>query len=283
MFVWTGDQPFLDYVFTIQADGSNLQTVLAPTKHRSFTAASGNSLQGKLIVKVHQTVPAARVENHLFVYHPALHKWHRLKTREGIEGDGVISPDECRVVYALAELSRPSEYELWVSNIDKDEATQLTKVEPGSWDGYPSWRGDGEEIAFIRFRKTKTGIARMLMRIPSAGGKPITILGPDENVGGGSFGSDGKHLSALSKKGLEIVATEGQSRRVILQWENFPDRVPVFGAIAWSRTSNKIAFSMLNRITQDRELWIVSADGSGARSIYRLNGGRIQTICFTHK
>src|SRR5688500_11433428 len=80
MFSSLGNSPFLDYIYTVQTDGSNLQPLLSPERGRSYKYASGNPLRSDLAVTLHERNSAGAIENHLYPYDPASGQWQPLVT-----------------------------------------------------------------------------------------------------------------------------------------------------------------------------------------------------------
>ena len=271
LFVTIGQQPFQDSVSTINPDGSDLQVVLAPQRDRSYMYASGNSLQRELVVTVHELDPAGQVVDHLYVYSPQSRGWRRLINKTGMEGAGYMSPDDSRVAFIFAPDTKPVQLRPWVTNLQTGETIKLTGEdnEEGTWDGYLSWRRDGQELTFLRLRRTPSGgLTSTLMRVPSSGGEPAELLEPGEWILAACYAPDGTRLAMLTKKGLEILEISNKQRKLILTWDSLPSPQFRTGGLIWSRDQNKIAFAILNKQAKRYEVWTISADGHDAKKIY---------------
>ena len=271
LFVTIGQQPFQDSVSTIKPDGSDLQVVLAPQRDRSYMYASGNSLQRELVVTVHELDPARQVVDHLYLYNPHGGGWRRLLNKTGMEGAGYMSPDDSRVAFIFAPDTQPVQLRPWVTNLQTGETIKLTGEdnEEGTWDGYLSWRRDGQELTFLRLRRTPSGgLTSTLMRVPSSGGEPAELLEPGEWILAACYAPDGTRLAMLTKKGLEILEISNKQRKLILTWDSLPSPQFRTGGLIWSRDQNKIAFAILNKQAKRYEVWTISADGHDAKKIY---------------
>src|SRR5712692_294063 len=212
------------HISTIWPDGSHLEPFLNPQPGRSYVFASGNSLRSILVVLVHETNPAGEAEDHLYIHRPGSGEWKRLPARDGYEASGVISPDDSKIVFMLAPKEPFSKLRLWTLNLETGQVNRLTGADPkeqNEWDQYPAWSPNGQEIAFIRLRRTDKGLTSVLMWVPSSGGQPSILLGPDESVGGFCYAPDGKHFAVLTRRGLEIIAVPELKRTVIATWDHF--------------------------------------------------------------
>ena len=271
LFVTIGQQPFQDSVSTINLDGSDLQRILVPQRGRSYTYASGNSLQRELVVTVHELDAAGQVVDHLYLY--SLHSggWRRLMNKTGMEGAGYMSPGDSRVAFIFAPNTQPVQLRPWVTNLQTGETIKLTgeDSEEGTWDGYLSWRPDGQELTFLRLRRAPGGgLTSTLMRVPSSGGEPTELLEPGEWIFAACYAPDGKRLAMLTKRGLEIVEIFNKQRKLILTWESLPSPQFRTGGLVWSRDQDKIAFAILNKQAKRYEVWTIAADGHNAMKIY---------------
>jgi Tol biopolymer transport system component len=277
LFVTEGKLPFQDYVYQIDPDGLNLERLLSPTSNRSYIAISGNSLQSNLVVTAHETSQTGQIEDHIYLYRPKSGEWHRLIMKEGLEGDGVLSPDESKVVFTFTTKERPREYRLWIADLSTGETRQLTTGEENTWDAHPSWKPDSQEIAFIRFRLADGSFTSKLMTVSSSSGEPTTLL--NEIVANACYSPDGKQVLMLTDRGLEILDASA-GRTVIVPWSEFANYKFEAGGLVWDRTQNKIAFALLNTQSNQYELWTVSSDGKNTKQLYTVKSGRIHVASF---
>jgi len=237
--------------------------------------ASGNSLKSVLVVLVNEKNPQGEAEDHLYIHRRSSGEWKRLPVGDGYEASGVISPDDSKIVFMLAPKEPFGKLRLWTANLETGQVKRLTGADPkeeNEWDQYPAWSPDGQEIAFIRLKRTDKGLSAILMRMPPAGGQPSVILGADENVGGFCYAPDGKHLAVLTRKGLEIIDLPELKRTVIATWDVFSNHQFRAGGIKWSRTENKIALALFDKQKNQSEIWTLSTNGEDAKSIYSQEG-----------
>jgi len=271
LFVTIGQQPFQDSVYAINPDGSNRQPILASERGKSYTYASGNSLQRELVVMVHELDVAGQVVDHLYLHSLKVGAWRRLMNKSGMEGAGCLAPDDTRVAFLFAPESQPTKLRPWITNLTTGETFQLTSEdnEEGAWDGYLSWRPDGQEVTFLRLRRSSSGgVTSTLMHLRSSGGQPTELLEPGEWIIAACYAPDGERLAVLTKRGLEIVEIATTQRKLILAWDRLPSAQFRTGGLIWSKDLDKIAFAILNRQAKRYELWTISPDGHDAKKIY---------------
>jgi hypothetical protein len=273
-------------ISTIWSDGSHLAPFLTSQTDKSYVFASGNSLRSALVVLVNEKNAQGEFEDHLYLHRHSNGEWKRLPVGDGYEASGVISPDESRIVFMLAPKEPFGKLRLWTANLETGQVNRLTEADPKEayeWDQYPAWSPDGQEIAFIRLKKSDKGLTSVLMRIPSTGGQPSVVLSGDEGVGGFCYAPDGKHLAVLTRKGLEIVELPELKRTVIATWDVFSNHQFRAGGLKWARTENKIALALFNKEKNQSEIWTVSPDGKDAKSIYVEEGAVLIISSFIQK
>jgi Tol biopolymer transport system component len=274
LFTTIGNRPFSDSISTVEPDGSNVNRILPPHGRRSYLHASGNSLQKSMTLLVHELNLRQQVEDHIFIYQPGSGKWNRLLTMEGLEGSAYMSPDDKHVAFVFAPQDQRSQLRLWVADLETTEFRRLTtdNIEQGAWEGYASWRPDGQEIAFIRLGVAQDGVETTLMRVPLSGGEPAVLLGPGTNeVTAVCYAPDGQRLALMTKEGLELLDLKEQKRTVIRPWSEMPNKQFQTGGLAWLRTQDKIAFTLFDNQTHEYEIWTVPSSGRDAKKIYRGN------------
>jgi dipeptidyl aminopeptidase/acylaminoacyl peptidase len=279
MFSSLGTGPFLDYIYTVQTDGSNVQPLLSPEGGRSYKYASGNSLQSDLAVTVHEKNSAGAIENHLYTYNPASRQWQPLVT-EGSVGEALMSPDNSKIAFVLGSDEDLGSF--WIMDLKNRERRKLTNNDKDSeaWYAYGSWRPDSQETAFLRLRRTATGVETTLMSSRLTSGATTILLGAEAGVTAVCYSPDGTRLAAFTSRGLEIVKLPGLERVVIVPQSSFGDGRSFPGSLIWSRTQDLIAFSLRNEKLAQAQLWTVSDNGSNLRQIYNQKDARITATSF---
>jgi hypothetical protein len=273
LFTITGSSPFQDDVHLIEPDGSDERPFLTARRDRSYTFASGNSLNENFVVVVHELDESRKIKDHLDEYNPVTGQWRRLPNVPGGAGAGVISPDGTRAVFSVSPENRRSRaLRLWTMNLKTGDTQKLTTGGgDDEWDGYPVWNPDGREIIFLRLRLTPEGVKTKLMRVPSGGGESSLILGDADEVSVVCYNREGDRLAMWSKPGLEIMSLRDSSRAIVLPRSKLPDRIyqgAGAGGLAWSRTKDTIAIALINEHSNESEIWTINSDGSGIEKIH---------------
>ena len=281
MFSSLGNQPFLDYIYTISPDGSNVQPLLSPELDRSYKYASGNSLRSDLAVTVHEKNSRGAIENHLYTYNPASGHWQGIVT-DGSVGEALMSPDNSKIVFALGTNEDLGSF--WIIDLKTGEKRKLTNGEKDqdTWHAYGTWRPDSQETAFLQLRRvTGKGVETKLMASSLSSGATTVLLGPEVGVTAACYSPDGTRLAAITAQGLEIIKLPGLERVVIVPKSSFAGSQPYPpGSLIWSRTQDLIAFSLRNEQLAQSQLWTVSTDGSKLRQIYTEKDARITASSF---
>ena len=282
MFSSLGTSPFLDYIYTVKSDGSNVQPLLSPERGRSYKYASGNSLRSDLAVTVHERNSAGAIENHLYIYNPASGQWQALVTH-GSVGEALMSPDNSKIAFVLGSDEDLGSF--WIMDLKNRKRRKLTNDHKDSeaWYAYGSWRPDSQETAFLRLRRTPAGVETTLMSSRLTSGATTVLLGAEAGVTAVCYSPDGTRLAALTRRGLEIIKLPGLERVVIVPQSSFADGQSYPGSLIWSRTQDLIAFSLRNEKLAQSELWTVSADGSKLRQIYNQKNARITATSFIER
>lgn len=281
IFSVIGERPYSDAVLTIWPNGANLELLLEPKDNRSYLGASGNSLQGSLVVAVHEnSLLTQKPENHLFRYDIPTGSWRRVLAQDGIEGYGVISPDGSQLVLEFEQRTTTDvrgQGRLWIVDMVSGDARMLTNDQKGTWDTLPTWRSDGQEVAFLRCQLTTKGVMTKLMSISIMGGEPRFLA---DGVVDACYSPNGERMAIVADGGLQIWDPITGTRKVILPWKDLPNHQYLAVGLTWSQSQNKIALGLTNRATGASELWTISSDGMDAKKIFSTTKGRINYPSF---
>lgn len=285
LFSIQGGTPFSDYVWTIEPDGSDAQPLLSPTHFRSYAYAAGNSLKKGIVVSVHHSDTGEIVEDHLSFFWPEEGRWRRLITDDNLsEGIAAIAPDDMRVAFVAATKDHPGDYRIWLTHIKSGEVRKISDDENGTWDNYPRWHPNGQEVAFLRLKGTAGGIVTKLMISHPDNASTTLLLDSDNAVLSFCYAPDGKRMALWTKTGVEILSLEDMSRRVILPIDKFN---PMYrlrpNNMSWSRTEDKIVYATMNTETKAAEIWTILSDGSNATKIHSSQRGIIQHLSFVQR
>jgi Tol biopolymer transport system component len=284
LFSIQGTTPFSDYIWTVQPDGSDPKPFLSATGFRSYASAAANYLSKSIVVSVHQSETGENVEDHLFLYWPEPDRWHRLMTEDLIEGIAVIAPDDMRVAFVGAPKERAGDYRIWLADTASGKLRKISDDQEATWDGYPGWHPNGQEVAFLRMGRTAQGLVTRLMVSRLDNVSSTEILSSDNGVLSFCYAPDGKRMAMWTKAGLEILTISDMSRRVILPIDRLsPTHRLRASNISWSRTEDKLAYAVINIETNTAEMWTILSDGSDARKIYSTRNGIIQHLSFVER
>jgi Tol biopolymer transport system component len=284
LFSIQGTTPFSDYIWAVQPDGSDPKPLLSPTRFRSYASAAANDLSKNMVVSVHQSETGEIVEDHLFLYWHEEDKWRRLITEDLIEGIAAVAHDDMRVAFVAAPKERAGDYRIWLTDTSSSKVQKISSDEEGTWDGYPSWHPNGQEVAFLRFRRTPEGLVTRLMISHLDNGSATEFLSSDNSVLSFCYAPDGKRIALWTKDGLEILTVSDKSRRVLLPIQQLSPSYRLRASnLSWSRTEDKIAYALLNIDTKSAEMWTILSDGSDAKKIYSTQRGIIQHLSFVER
>ena len=161
---------------------------------------------------------------------------------------------------------RDGNAEIYVMNADGSGQRNVTRTPSSDLD--PAWSPDGRAIAFVQ-KKPKRASETYLYVVNADGSglrrlttRPAHLLNP-------SWSADGKTI----RYGRYLVHADGSGQ------PELPRNVPLAGA--WSPDGQRIAFAVAYRTPRvpetesDAGLWVVNADGSGARRVARKAAGAI--------
>ncbi|HKY28614.1 MAG TPA: hypothetical protein VJM12_11810 [Pyrinomonadaceae bacterium] len=280
MFSSLGNAPFLDYIYTISPDGSDVQPLLTPELGRSYKHASGYSLQSDLAVAVHETTSAGTIESHLYTYRPASGQWQPLVTDASV-GEALMSPDNSKIAFVIGSENDLGSF--WIMDLKNRERRMVTNEEKNmqTWHAYGAWRPDSQEFLFLRINRIAGGVETRLMSSKLTSDAATVLFGPEVSITAVCYSPDGTRLAALTARGLEIIKLAGLERVVIVPRESFAGSHPYPpGSLIWSRTQDLLAFSLRNQKLGQAELWTVSTDGSNLKKIHTEKDARITATSF---
>jgi Tol biopolymer transport system component len=176
-----------------------------------------------------------------------------------------LSPDGTRLLYMTGTWTATR---LMLSASDGSQARQITDGSSIAWNN--QWSPDGKRIAFTSRSDPKSELAIFLMNADGTGRRQLShFAGGSGNAQWPVWSPDGHQLAVQVNRLQEhaghiwiIDATTGDAHKLGAHDQPYLDETP-----AWFPDGTRIAFQS-NR-TGKMEVWVMNADGSGARQITR--------------
>jgi len=115
-----------------------------------------------------------------------------------IPRDPQMTPDGERIVFVLAESSKPDEHKrstLWMIDTTQDRVWQFTNGPRA--DSEPQWSPDGSRLAFVSDRKEPE--KQSLYTIPRGGGEATTLVEWKSEVSSPRWSPDGRQIAFIAK------------------------------------------------------------------------------------
>jgi hypothetical protein len=267
LFAEIGASPFSDSLSIVKTNGSH-EYVLSAGKTRSYLFVSARSIHGDAVVNMHELDRDRRVQDHLYVGTIGKENWKRLIQLDGIEAESAISPDGHNVVFSFAPRARPTQYELWVMDLVRRNARQLTKPSSSGRDTSPVWSPDGRKILFIRVERASLGYSARIMQVDSMSGTVSQLVDTDEIIIAGNYLHQGTEIVFVSAKGIEIFTLADHARRRIFSWGQVPPGAYIGGGLAASGTRDAVVLPLFDSHQKKFELHSFNLDGTDGQILY---------------
>ncbi|MCU1254311.1 MAG: Peptidase prolyl oligopeptidase active site domain protein [Candidatus Angelobacter sp.] len=278
LFAEIGSSPFSDTLSIVETNGSH-EYVLSAGRARSYLFVSARSIRGDAVVNIHELNRDRQVQDHLYIGTIGKEDWKRLVQLDGIEAESAISSDGHSVVFSFAPSARPAQYELWVMDLVKGEARQLTKPSSSGRDTSPVWSPDGQKIMFIRVERASLGYSARIMQVDSMSGAISQLVDTDEVIIAGNYLHQGAEIVFVSAKGIETITLADHIRRRIFSWDRVPPGAYIGGGVAVSRTRDIVVLPLFDSQQKRFELRSFNLDGTGGQILYSTNK-RISGLSF---
>jgi Tol biopolymer transport system component len=176
-----------------------------------------------------------------------------------------LSPEGTRLIYMTGTWTATR---LMLSASDGSRPQPITDGSSIAWNNH--WSPDGKRIAFTSRSDPKSELAIFVMNADGTGRRKLSHF-PDGsgNAQWPVWSPDGRKVAIQVNRLQEhdahiwiIDATTGEARKLAAHDQPYLDETP-----AWFPDGKRIAFQS-NR-TGKMEVWVMNADGSGARQITR--------------
>jgi len=171
------------------------------------------------------------------------------------------NPDGRRIAFSSNRAG--GSHEIYVMNADGTCVTQLTDTMPDAL--RPRWSPDGTRILFQtenthRVLYVMDADGSNQMRLADCGEKcrPRALWSPDGSQIVFMGGNDLTHCT------LYIISADGARQRVLV---DMPLNSVKNGGLRWSPDGTQIGFSTRDPETEQREVYVVNADGSGLTNL----------------
>ena len=176
-----------------------------------------------------------------------------------------LSPDGTRLLYMSGTWTATR---LMISASDGANPQPITDGSSIAWNDH--WSPDGKRIAFTSRSDPKGELAIFIMNADGTGRRQLSHFATGAgNAQWPVWSPDGRQLAIQVNRVTEhdahiwiIDATTGDARKLAAHGQPYLDETP-----AWFPDGKRIAFQS-NR-TGKMEVWVMNADGSGARQITR--------------
>jgi len=245
-----------DELFIISTDGTGERQVTTTSDEKNALAWTADGKQTLFSAFVNET-------SHLYAINPDGTKQREIAK---VPGRGpTLSPDGTRLLYMTGTWTATR---LMISTSDGSNAQPITDGSSIAWNNH--WSPDGKRIAFTSRSDPKGELAIWVMNADGTGRRKLSHF-PDGsgNAQWPVWSPDGRQLAVQVNRIQEhdahiwiIDATTGDARKLAAHAEPYLDETP-----AWFPDGKRIAFQS-NR-TGKMEVWVMNADGSGARQITR--------------
>ncbi len=188
-----------------------------------------------------------------------------LTLHEAWDASPAWSPDGRRIAFVS---DRNGDVEIWpdthlntdifVMNADGSGVEQVTSDALSMSAESPAWSPDGSSIAFTKWDEGSTGI--YVLRLSSG---EVRLVSEDRTAWSPSWSPDGRWIAHIGRGGnLWVMAVDGGQIRQLTFGDEFWDEDPT-----WSPDGARIVFVREGRTPEDRDLYVISAEGGAEEPI----------------
>ena len=173
-------------------------------------------------------------------------------TNDGGNQFPVWSPDGSRIAWHGVRTAGP---QIWVMNWDGSEQRRITDL---TFSTRPTWSPDGQRIAF---QSSQSGNGDIWV-IDVDGSDPMRITNDPAEETAPNWSFDGSRFAftvgPVNQEVVHVMDSDGMNRRSLGVTGTWP---------TWSPDGARITFHS----REDHQVWVVNADGSGARRLTDLS------------
>jgi hypothetical protein len=217
--------------------------------------------------------PGVQRDRDIFSMNPDGTDLRRLTTDPANDAQADWAPDGTAIVYRIRKPNQRTNFEVARMPAGGGERTVLTTSPPSQASSQPSWFPNLQGILF----RVSSGPLADIWRMGPFGESPALLFGPDGSQWYPSFSPDMRKLlfattlspTGDSDRGIFTANPDGSGLTLLF------DALDVFdSAPAWSPDGARIAFESDANLGDgnpegDREIFVMSADGSGVTQLTR--------------
>lgn len=200
----SGSIPFSDSVWLLSNNGGVANRVLAPSQSESYPYAFGRSMDGPFLIGVHRNTGTS-ISDTLAIFSSGFLHPRALDGCDAqfvFQGYGAFDGSNKRVVFSGKKAGETNDT-LWVCNIELGKLQQVTlPTGAQTWDSYPAWTPDGNNILYLRITRSRSGLASNLWSVSlNSGSISMVTAAP---VAAFCFSPDGNSVGAITADGIDL-------------------------------------------------------------------------------